>query len=436
MRLELGSFQVRDVVFSDRTMFRDGVLSVNKTELLDYLSKDSPFKTIEIDAARPGEATRIVHALDIVEPRTKISGSGCVFPGFLGPPLTVGEGRTHRLAGMAVIGAAEPFVGEDHWYAREAIIDMSGPGAEYTPFSQTVNLVLTFVPENEKSSQEMAAEKVDYSLDARSEDAAAKITAAQVTTLKTAEYLARVVRDLEPEHIDTFQLAHIAAELPKVVYIHHNIGAALYGSSRYSENNAILLHPNELMDGALVISTRWVQAALRDATYFFQNSSLIRELFSRHGKDLVFLGVVFFSGHGPSLDQKERESDSVVKIARMLGADGAIITPLRPGHGGVTHMMVCQKCEGAGIKTAIGVAQINTTGGEPGLNYWVPEADAMVIPGDDEFTLKLPPMKKVIGGFKILNTDIDAQGEMEIDLRKLYGATNPFGPSRLSGRLY
>ena len=94
MRLELGSFQVRDVVFSDRTMFHDGVLSVNKTELLDYLSKDSPFKTIEIDIARPGEETRIVHALDIVEPRTKISGPGCVFPGFLGPPLTVGKGRT------------------------------------------------------------------------------------------------------------------------------------------------------------------------------------------------------------------------------------------------------------------------------------------------------------------------------------------------------
>ncbi|MFQ5873942.1 MAG: hypothetical protein ACE5JL_09090, partial [Dehalococcoidia bacterium] len=74
--------------------------------------------------------------------------------------------------------------------------------------------------------------------------------------------------------------------------------------------------------------------------------------------------------------------------------------------------------------------------GDPGFNYWVPEADTMVIPGDDERKISLPPMEKVIGGSRILNTDLDAGGALALDLRDIYGATNPLGPSRLSGRLY
>ena len=82
------------------------------------------------------------------------------------------------------------------------------------------------------------------------------------------------------------------------------------------------------------------------------------------------------------------------------------------------------------------MAQLNTGREEPGLNYWVPEADAMVMPGDDEHLLQLPAMKKSIGGSMILNTEIEARGAIEVDLRKLYGATVPMGPSRLGGRLH
>ncbi len=53
---------------------------MNTDELKAYLLEDSPFQDIEIDVARPGEKTRIVHALDVVEPRVKVSGPGCVCP--------------------------------------------------------------------------------------------------------------------------------------------------------------------------------------------------------------------------------------------------------------------------------------------------------------------------------------------------------------------
>ncbi|MFQ5873167.1 MAG: glycine/sarcosine/betaine reductase component B subunit, partial [Dehalococcoidia bacterium] len=398
MRLELGSFDVRDVVFSHRTQFRDGVLNVNRSELLAYLSEDVLFDSIEVDIARPGEETRIVHALDLVEPRIKVSGPGCVFPGVLGPPVTVGEGRTYRLSGVVVVGVAEPFVGETYWYGREAIIDMSGPGADYTLFSRTLNIVLNFIPKTDAGSREKHPEKVNYMVDSVISEPAAKTDMTRLLCLKAAVYLAQAVRDLEPDRLESYELTPVGSGLPRIVYIHSNIGAGLYGSSAFSNSTGMLLHPNELMDGALVNSFRWVHGALRDATYFYQSNAIVQELYARHGKDIDFVGVIMCNGYGEQLEDKERESDSVVKIARMLGADGAVITPLRPGHSSVTHMMVCQKCEQAGIKTVVGAAQMTTTEGDPGFNYWVPEADTMVIPGDDERKISLLPMKKVIGG--------------------------------------
>ena len=433
MRLELATFDVEDMVFTDQTALVDGVLHINKDELLAHLSKGSPFQSLEVDIARPGESTRIVHTLDVVEPRTKASGQGQVFPGLLGPPVGAGEGRTLRLNGIAVIGAAEPFVGEDHWAFREGIIDMSGPGAEISPFSKTANLVITFL---EKPGKTPTEEKVDFHVDAWSDQATAAIEATRTITLKAAEYLARAARGHEPDRARIYELSPVENGLPKVVYIHHNTGAALYGWSGYSLDHAMLLHPNELMDGALVLSKRMVEPAIRDCTYFHQNNSIIEELYRRHGEEVDFAGMVFFSGSAPTVEQKDRESDSAVKLAQMLGADGAVIAPFRPGHGGVGFMMVCQKCERAGIGTAIGVSQLVTGGGEPGLNHWVPEANAMVISGSDRQKVQLPSVDKVIGGMVMLNTGYLAGSAMEVEIRNLYGVSAPMGPTKFSGRLY
>src|SRR5215472_1788095 len=82
-----------------------------------------------------------------VEPRCKIEGPGRVFPGFLGDPVTVGQGRTHRLAGTAVV-ATTPVIWEDNGISlKEAVIDMIPPGSDYTPFSRTVNVVLSVEPD-------------------------------------------------------------------------------------------------------------------------------------------------------------------------------------------------------------------------------------------------------------------------------------------------
>ena len=74
--------------------------------------------------------------------------------------------------------------------------------------------------------------------------------------------------------------------------------------------------------------------------------------------------------------------------------------------------------------------------GEPGLNHWVPEADAMVVSGSDRETICIPSVTKVIGGKTILNTDISASSSMEVEMRNIYGASAPMGTTKLSGRLY
>ena len=53
---------------------------------------------------------------------------------------TVGEGKTLVLSGAAVVTAGKLV------RFQEGIIDMSGPGAEYTPYSQTCNVVLVLEP--------------------------------------------------------------------------------------------------------------------------------------------------------------------------------------------------------------------------------------------------------------------------------------------------
>ena len=328
---------------------------------------------------------------------------------------------------------AEPFAGEDHWAFREGVIEMSGPGAELCPFSKTVNLVVKFVQEQ---SGEGAREKDNFQVDAWDYEAERAIEASRLLTVRAAEYLTRAAHEVTPDDVTSFSLTPSEEDLPKVVYIHHNVGSSLYGWSDYSSDHAMLLHPNEIMDGALVLSNRFVEPAIRDCTFFHQNNSIIQELYQRHGKDLNFAGVVFFTGHSETLEQKERESNSAVKLAHSLGAEAAVIAPFRSGHSGVAFMMVCQKCERSGIRVTVGVSQLVAGAGEPGLNHWVPEADAMVVSGNDRDTIRLSAVDRVIGGSELLNRKGAADGEMEIEVRNLYGISAPMGPTRLSAGLY
>ena len=139
-RLEMGHIYIKDIQFAAESKIEDGILYVNKEAVEAVALEDEHIKSVSFDIARPGESVRITPVKDVIEPRVKVEGRGGVFPGVINKVDTVGEGKTYALKGMAVVTAGK-IVG-----FQEGIIDMTGVGAQYTPFSKTLNLVMVCEP--------------------------------------------------------------------------------------------------------------------------------------------------------------------------------------------------------------------------------------------------------------------------------------------------
>lgn len=139
-RLEMGHIYIKDIQFAAESKIEDGILYVNKEAVEAVALEDEHIKSVSFDIAKPGESVRITPVKDVIEPRVKVEGRGGVFPGVINKVDTVGEGKTYALKGMAVVTAGK-IVG-----FQEGIIDMTGVGAQYTPFSKTLNLVMVCEP--------------------------------------------------------------------------------------------------------------------------------------------------------------------------------------------------------------------------------------------------------------------------------------------------
>src|SRR5262245_9506698 len=321
MSLELATFQIDDIVFGSQTKLDGRTLSVNGEELKSLLLEDSLFVDIGIDIVRPGEDARLIHVIDVVEPRVRISQPGSDFPGLIGPPQTVGTGRTHRLSGMAVVEASDPVPGETTYW-REAIIEMSGEGARYSPFSSLINLIITFKPRLEKFALTDTVANPE-NLFGGSPKAIEYNLAVRRAGLKAANYLARTTINSAPNFVNVYDMKP-ASDLPKVVYL-MQVLAYVYGEMSpgvlgHAEPGVLptIIHPSEILDGALVNSFN-PPACMREATWLLQNHAVIHDLFACHGRELDFRGVVLYS-YGDSVKEKERTANYAANLARMLGA--------------------------------------------------------------------------------------------------------------------
>ena len=202
MRLEVGSFHINSIEYGVRTGVDWRDLVVNGEEVRRLVLGDSHFADVRVHLARPGETIRIINAKDAVEPRWKVAGPGGVFPGFVSAPTTVGEGRTHRLGGVAVLEVAEPVPGEQTHF-REQILDMSGPGAEFSPFAQTLNVAIEFTPHPSLFPSASVDAKDVLGGTSEAEDYNRATTLA---CLKVAAYLARATAEQLPDEVETFEL--------------------------------------------------------------------------------------------------------------------------------------------------------------------------------------------------------------------------------------
>ena len=429
MRLELIEHRIKDISFSGSTYIADSVLYISKSEILALIQSVGPFIDVEIDVAHPGDRTRIINILDVIEPRHKSSGSGTVFPGVIGPPTTVGQGVDHSLKGVAVITTGDHVPGESvHW--RDGIIDMWGTGACYTPFSNTLNIVLRLKGKEVFTKAERSQQdRIDY-IDG-SDYARWYNRAARAAGFKVADYLASMAKDVACSKSQLMEIGSVSSHLPRVVFVcqlHRD--RWLYGDRMGWQPTFI--HPNEMLDGA-VFSSFMGPASSRDCSYIYQNHPLIFDMYRRHGIDLNFSGVLLWF-YGPlSVMEKDRIGGYATKLLRMINAEGAVMTWAGDGQSGIDVMMMCQKFEQAGIKTAVLSPEMAKTPDDPGFVHYVNEANAIVSTGNYEMNVDLGIPSKVFGGTHLSVPNIDAADHLCLPLRYLYDAVSPQGYSRLCG---
>jgi len=418
--LTMHTIDIGDVVVGDGTGVAGGTLTIDAAEVAALVLEDPRIIGIDVELARPGESVRIIHCLDAVEPRTKI-GEATVFPGFLGGMETVGTGETLRLAGVSVLTSSEypqPFSGL--LQAREAVVDMSGDTAVYSPFSRVINVVLALTPNPETDND-------DY------DDAIRR------AALKVAKYLASSAVGNDPDDSTVWDFSSQDPDLPNVVYFYQLQGQGrmadtfLYG---HDIHNLVptMIHPNEVLDGAIV-SGVYVYGCYKNPTYLHQNNPIIWELQSRHGKDLNFAGVIINRGHNYTQADKERSSHWAAKLAEFAGADGAILTAEGGGNSAIDMMLACQYMEQADIKTTVVSSEAaGTDGYDFPLFYTVPEADAIVSIGSEDEIIAMPKVEKVIGGETLLDTETSAIGPFDLKMYFHYCGTNQVGANVLMGR--
>ncbi|MCD5383516.1 glycine/sarcosine/betaine reductase component B subunit [candidate division WOR-3 bacterium] len=423
MRLELGIIKIKDVQFGEETIIEDGTLYVNKSELIALALQDNRLSDAEVELARPGEEVRIIPVKDVIEPRVKVSGSGEVFPGTIGKMGTVGSGRTNVLRGAAIVT-----VGRIIGY-QEGFIDMTGPGAKYSPFSQPNNVALILHP-------------VDGLAPHAHEEAV------RLAGLRAAAYLGKAGKDVTPDGMEAYELSPPNdTTLPRVAYVYTLLSEGLlhdtylYGAD-VKKILPTLIHPNEVMDGAIV-SGNCVSACDKHTTYHHLNNPVIKDLYRRHGKDLNFIGVVT-ANLNVSLTDKERTSDYASKLVKLIGADGAILTQEGFGNPDSDLMMLCKKMEEYGIKTVLITDEYaGRDGSSQSLADAVPQADAVISVGNANEMITLPPMKHIIGDLKPIEVIaggfvgcMTACGGINIEIQSIMGSTCQLGYNKLTARGY
>ena len=427
MRLEIGSVRVEDVRLDGRVALDDRVLTIDPEELRRLILEDPHFTDARVSVAKPGESARIVNVIDVVEPRWKVRGAGGVFPGFVSPTVTVGDGRTHRLAGVAVVESATPVPGESTVF-RERLIDMTGPGADLSPFGRTLNVVLEFTAN--PAFFPPSSERVQDVLSGGPE-AAEYTTAVQAAGLRVAARLGRAAVAATPDEVETFELPPCDATLPRVVCAIQclSLTAFVYGL-RIPFTLGTLLHPNEFFDGAVMEWNRGYSGA----TYWAENHPILTELCRRHGRDLNFVGVLLFGGVTTTTADKEACSSAAAKIASLLGAQAALFIGVNGSNHAVDIMLAIQKCEQAGIKTTLVYNDVGEGPDDPGFIFAVPEADAIVNAGNRAQKIALPKMDRLIGGQRLVDPTIDPRGAISVPMRYLHSAVDPYGHSRMTVR--
>lgn len=426
MRLELGEIFIKDIQFAEKSEIKDHILYVNKEEMIEAAKlSETHLESLDFDIAKPGESTRIIPVKDVNEPRVKIEG-GKIFPGILNEVDQVGSGFTKCLKNMAVVTTGS-IVG-----FQEGIIDMSGEGAKYTPFSKLNNLVV-IATKKEGANQKQHEESV------------------RLVGLRITEFIGKLATDIECDETKVYEtktikeIHHLNNGLPNVVYVYMlQTQGLLHDTYVYGVDAKKIIptfiYPTEVMDGAIV-SGNCVSACDKNPTYVHLNNEVIKRLYEEDGKTLNFMGCVI-TNENVFLMDKKRSSDMASKLAQFLGADAAIVSQEGFGNPDADLIMNCVKLEKKDIKTVLITDEYaGQDGGSQSLADADPLATATVTGGNANEVVVLPKMDKIIGDLDKVHIiaggndhALREDGTLEVEIQAITGATNETGFGYLTAK--
>ena len=419
MELTLLDYSIDSIAWDERSELAGKSLFLSRAELRFLLSDLSHGVQVDFELVRPGESTRIVHVLDTVLPIAKLSDDLCAFPGFDGPAQLVGSGTTVRFKNLlvTVTGRFPDFAAlSPIEKPREGIIDMAGVGAPYSYGSDFFHLVVSLTPDRSVSNAGF-----DQTL--------------RQMALRCAKYLASVKKSGVEPATRFVALPPVNKDLPKVVLI-YQVQSQLLGARTFyygEEISRILptfVHPAEFFDGALVSGNFKTERKI--PTSLHCDNPFIAELLERHGKSLNFLGVILSRGYNDSFEQKKKMGLWVARLARNLGADGAVAFMEGTGNGTVDFMQTVKACEDEGIKATAVLHESNGPKGyERPLVDHPKDADGMISRGNVSEKIYIAPLATVIGGTEL---DLHLKAKHDPRLPFLFDPTIFFGSySKMGG---
>ena len=372
-RLQIDYIRVKKVQFGKKTELSEGVLTVNKEELINQ-AKSELFGSLDIKLAVPGESCRILGIHDVMQPRCKADAPETSYPGIWGKLAPMGEGRTVALKGVVV---------SDIYYAKCNIkyyLDMGGECAKYSNFSRHYHIILDATPA-EGVSDASYAEALKYA------------------SLSINVYLAKLAIAVKPDESEVYELgpAGLGADgkpLPKVAYLvthmasHDTWNFLVYGQSALGFLPTIL-QPTEVLDGAMV----W---RYWEPNYYLQNEVYIKELMKRHGKDIEFVGFVM-DNNVMKIDGKDAMSMMAATLCKeTLKADCVIVNKSGMGHCQLDSALAFNWAEKMGMTCVMNLSAVSND--KPGdmLVISDPKIDAVINSGRN-YDLHHPRVERVIG---------------------------------------
>ena len=372
-RLQIDYIRVKKVQFGKKTELSEGVLTVNKEELINQ-AKSELFGSLDIKLAVPGESCRILGIHDVMQPRCKADAPETSYPGIWGKLAPMGEGRTVALKGVVV---------SDIYYAKCNIkyyLDMGGECAKYSNFSRHYHIILDATPA-EGVSDASYAEALKYA------------------SLSINVYLAKLAIAVKPDESEVYELGPVGLgadgkPLPKVAYLvthmasHDTWNFLVYGQSALGFLPTIL-QPTEVLDGAMV----W---RYWEPNYYLQNEVYIKELMKRHGKDIEFVGFVM-DNNVMKIDGKDAMSMMAATLCKeTLKADCVIVNKSGMGHCQLDSALAFNWAEKMGMTCVMNLSAVSND--KPGDMLVISDPKiAAVINSGRNYDLHHPRVERVIG---------------------------------------